>query len=152
MDNKTDEWTDGRFLRIKLEYKQTERQVDFFSDYTTMFVGLIPTIPLCPSSCPVPETLCTNLDFPSLQSSFSEADSSLRELVSLLNQLNLDFWPVCTNLNWFGLISVNQPVRSGPTLLTLKKLQTYFKNLRPGRESSVDQAGRFELVCTRCGL
>lgn len=39
MDNKTDEWKDGRFLRIKLEYKQTERQVDFFSDYTTMFVG-----------------------------------------------------------------------------------------------------------------
>lgn len=24
---------------VKLEYKQTERQVDFFSDYTKMFVG-----------------------------------------------------------------------------------------------------------------
>lgn len=24
---------------VKLEYKQTERQVDFFSDYTEMFVG-----------------------------------------------------------------------------------------------------------------
>lgn len=42
MDDKTDEWTDRRFKKIKgvkLEYKQTERQVDFFSDYTKMFVG-----------------------------------------------------------------------------------------------------------------
>lgn len=35
---KEDERTDGDFKQRKLEYKQTEKQVDFFSD-TKMFVG-----------------------------------------------------------------------------------------------------------------
>lgn len=37
---------------VKLEYKETERQVDFFSDYTSMFVGYTPTLPMCPSIPP----------------------------------------------------------------------------------------------------
>ena len=40
MDKKTAEWMEeaSKSKGVKLEYKQTERQVDFFSD-TKMFVG-----------------------------------------------------------------------------------------------------------------